>query len=245
MLSRPSGAGQHLFLLGEHQLRQMLLQTGFSAVESWTDSGRLFAVASRHAVPSPGAFRRREYQSYLQARVDGCFHPGTGEPDLVVRAFGSRLYKDLVNSGKYRAANRAFQTLVEEFSRLDLDLTDPESLVDRYSARIDPKLGMPNPESAPMSAPMLCFLRAIQGAVHENSADVIDGYLEAADGLAALYVRGSVFQSVDLEVASLGDLVARARSRFRFDSPMGRRFWRVQVGLRRMAQWTRGISARS
>lgn len=206
------GSGQHLFLLGEAQLRQALADTGFVVSETWTDAGRLFAVASRSRIPASGEFDGVAYRSYLQARLEDRFKPDQGQPDLVARAFGARLFKDLVHGGEYQAAESVFEVLSSVFRRLDLDLSEPRVLAQRYGEVVDDHLNIPNPRLAPMSAPMLCYLRAIQLAHRESPMSDVAAYLDASVRLAALYANGLPWQVVDLEIASLSNVVAKTRS---------------------------------
>ena len=234
------GSGQHLCLVGEPHLRQMLEQAGFAGVETWVDSGRLFAVAGHSTIPRPSEFDRDLYRSYLQERLSRRLDSGTKDSDLVVRAFGSRLFKELVNSGKYEAAELVVQALEPVFSRLDLDLNDPGALLESYWARIDDDLGMPNPRLAPMSLPMFCYLRAIQIANLQPSSSLIDEYLEAAVELSLLYAGGSAWQTVDFEVASLRDVVSRARRDLGLETSDAGRLERARLAVWRLSRRVRG-----
>jgi len=234
------GSGQHLCLVGEPGLRQMLEQAGFAGVETWVGSGRLFAVAGHGTIPRASVFDRDLYRNYLQERLNRRFASKTQDSDLVVRAFGSRLFKEFINSGKYKAAEPVVEELESVFRRLDLDLNDPSALLESYWARIDDDLGIPNPRLAPMSLPMFCYLRAIQIANLQPSSSAIDEYLETAVGLSLLYAGGSVWRAVDLEVASLSDVVARARRDLGLEVGDAGRLGRARLAVRRLSRQVRG-----
>lgn len=207
------GAGQHLFLLSEASLSRLAQEASFGWVHCWTAGERLFLIAGPRPVRLGGRLDRATYAAYLAARLHG--EEGVDRV-LRFRAFGYRLFKEHVHAGRYAEAEEILGPLIEAYTHLGIDLTNPADVTTRYREASGADRVLPTPRLFPMNVPLLLHLCGTLTLAYRHDRIGAHPMLQAAIDVAEVYRRaftGEVLQTYDVElqqVASWSRAMMRA-----------------------------------
>jgi 2-polyprenyl-3-methyl-5-hydroxy-6-metoxy-1,4-benzoquinol methylase len=192
--------GQHLFLLSKRSLKKLAVEAGFRWVHTWTENYRLFMVGGPSSISIEGCFSQSTYLAYLANRVE---NPQCIEPEIRVRSFGHRLFKEYVNTGRYEEADGLFGDLTATYAALGFDLSKPEEVVACYRLAAGPDRSLPSPEAFPYNTALILFLKGILDIAYHHDRNAARPYLYASIALADLYreiFSVGFFQAYDLEL---------------------------------------------
>ena len=175
--------GQHLFLLSENSLNEIMLSAGFTWVKTWSHQERLFAIAGPDEVSLSNYFSRTDFLSYLS------FNLKDQRINKLIRyrSYGYRLFKEYVNNGQYEEGDKIFTDLTEAYSELGLELDDPASIVAKLQTTSGGDFSLPDPEQYPFNLALLMYLKGIVQIGYKHDRLSAAPYFNAAIEISDLY----------------------------------------------------------
>ncbi|MET4805208.1 SAM-dependent methyltransferase [Limibacillus sp. MBR-115] len=194
--------GWHLVLFNQDSLTDLLAEHGFEHREVHRDGQSLIAVASmtKQDQPPAGGLDRHAYQAYLdRRRVDLKDHASLSV------SLNYRLYKDLVNQGRFDEAGTILVDLNDAFRRhFSIDFDIPDSVEPAYPSPTD---NAALSRLSPMNLPGAAYFRGIHAFLGErDNAAALAYYRLAVRGFVQLH---RLFDSAALPDAEAGQLLER------------------------------------
>lgn len=194
--------GWHLVLFNQDCLAALLAEHGFRHSEVHRDGQSLIAVASRvkQDLPPAGDLDRRAYQAYLDRRRGELKDHASLSVSL-----NYRLYKDLVNQGRFGEASAVLVDLTDALDKhFSIDFSNPAGVHVAYPAPADDEALS---RLTAMNLPGAAYFRGIHAFLEgRDKATALAYYRLAVRGLVALH---HLFDSVALPDAEAGLLLER------------------------------------
>lgn len=194
---------QHLFLFSPTALEALAIKAGFAWAKTYVHEDRLFLLCGPTYLPLQIDFKREEYLTYLENRLED------SSIDKLVRfrCFGYRLLKELIHLGNYDRANQVFDLLRNAYLDLGLDLYDPASIVKKMSAESKSGSMRLRTDLFPFNLGNIFSLMVTYQVAVKHDVLAAAPYAKAVLEIGGLYEtifgRENIFSAYDLEVKLL------------------------------------------
>jgi 2-polyprenyl-3-methyl-5-hydroxy-6-metoxy-1,4-benzoquinol methylase len=193
---------QHLFLLSSLSLELLAKKAGFAWFATWSINERLFMIAGPTKISIENDFSRNDFIDFLEFKLN--------DEKLAIefrfRAFGYRLFKEYVNSGRYSEALGTYNDLSTNYFGLGFDLAHPFHVVEKLNKATLGDRIIPSAKEFPYNLAIIFYLRGILLICQSHDSGAARVYFEAAIEISEMYSRifeKQNFQLFDLEIQNV------------------------------------------
>lgn len=194
---------QHLFLLSPWALKNLAESVGFDWASTFIRNDRLFLVAGPRPVNIEFEFDRDKYLEYLSARLSG----DSISDEIRYRAFGYRLFKELVHRARYDEAKHIFEEMAVTYGKNGIDLYDPLSVANLIRKGVTNSSRGLNAKKFPFNLGIIFALFATLEVAQNQNRVSAKPYALAALKIGKHYQHifgsGENFSGYDLEIMKL------------------------------------------